>query len=224
MLTLHHLEYSQSFRILWLLEELGAEYDLIVYQRDCKSSLAPDSLKTLSPLGTAPVITDGEIVMAESNAIIDYLLDQYPESDLRPVAGDLDRTQYLFWLHTSQGTMMTFMTMDTVFQAVVKRVPWLIRGLIKEVFKQVTLRLIKPRLQKLLQRAELDLGNKPWFGGKKLSAADIAMSYAMESAKYRGYITDEYPHCHSWFKRMHESPSFVSAKKKDGKESMVLPL
>ena len=96
MLTLHHLEYSQSFRILWLLEELGVEYELKKYDRDPKTRLAPDAYKSISPLGTAPVITDGDLVLAETSAIVDYILDQYPGSALRPDAGTPNRSRHLF--------------------------------------------------------------------------------------------------------------------------------
>ena len=222
MLTLHHLEYSQSFRILWLLEELEAEFELVTYERDSITLQAPNALKEISPLGSAPVITDGDLVLAESNAIIDYLLDKFPDSGLRPLPGNIDQPQYLFWFHASQGSMMTLIFLDAVFQLLISRVPWLLRGIVRAVLKQATLRVIKPRLQRLLQQAEQDLTGKPWFGGETLTAADIAMCYPMESARSRGYITDEHPQCLAWFERVHQCPSFISAKRKDGKDEMVI--
>ncbi|MCG8415216.1 MAG: glutathione S-transferase family protein [Pseudomonadales bacterium] len=222
MLTLHHLEYSQSFRILWLLEELGTDYELKLYARNKETYQAPDEYKTLSPLGSAPVITEGDLALAESSAIIDYVLDQHPESNLRPAIDDEDRVRYLFWFHASQGSMMMVLIMEAVFQILIQRVPFWMRGLIRGVLGQASERMIKPRMEKLLQLAEKDLAQKPWFGGDKLSAADIAMSYPMESARSRGFITDQHPNCLAWIERVHQNPSFQRAKEKDGKDSIVL--
>ncbi len=222
MLTLHHLEYSQSFRILWLLEELGTDYELKFYERNKDTFQAPADYKALSPLGSAPVITDGELALAESSAIIDYVLDQHPDSNLRPTIGDEDRVRYLFWFHASQGSMMMVLIMEAVFQILIQRVPFWMRGLIRGVLGQASERMIKPRMEKLLQQAEKDLALKPWFGGSNLSAADIAMSYPMESAKSRGFITDQHPNCLAWIERVHQNPSFQKAKEKDGKDSIVL--
>ena len=222
MITLHHLEYSQSFRILWLLEELGTEYELKVYERDKKTHQAPRELKELSPLGSAPVITDGDVVLAESNAIIDYILDQNPESKLRVEPGHEDRPRYLFWLHASQGSMMSLMLMETVFQILISRVPFWMRPLIKAVLGQATSNLIHPRMKSLLQVAEADLEKKDWFGGDYLTAADIALIYPMESAKERFYLDVDYPNCLAWLERAHNCESFRTALAKDGRESITL--
>ena len=221
MITLHHLEYSQSFRILWLLEELGAEYELKIYNRT-ESYQAPPELKELSPLGSAPVITEGDLVLAESNAIADYILDQHPESTLRVAPGDEDRLRYVFWLHAAQGTMMSMMIMEAVFAILVKRVPFWMRPLIKGVLGQASNLLIKPRIENLLKLAEKDLAEKPWFGGSNLTAADIVMHYPMASALSRGYVTDAFPNSLAWLERVSECPSFKAAVEKDGRDSIVL--
>ena len=224
MLTLHHLEYSQSFRILWLLEELGVEYSLVKYERDKKTYSAPDNYKALSPLGTAPVITDGDLTMAESNAIVDYILDQYPNDTLRPAPGANNRNRYLFWFHAAQGSMMPIVLIDALFQIIKRRVPSLIRILIGAILDKALANFAKPRMNSLLRQAELDLEQAPWFGGTELTAADIVLCYPMESANVRGYISDAHPNCKAWLQRMHTCPSFKIAKQKDGRESMVLPL
>ncbi len=224
MLTLHHLEYSQSFRILWLLEELGAEYSLVTYQRDKKTQLAPEKYKALSPLGTAPVITDGDLTLAESNAIVDYILDKYPSETLRPAPGASNRTRYLFWFHAAQGSMMPIVLVDALFQIIQQRVPSLVRILIGPILTKALSSFAKPRMNAMLQQAEHDLAKTPWFGGDALTAADIVLSYPMESANARGYISAAHPNCKAWLQRMHAYPSFKAAKEKDGKESMVLPL
>ena len=113
-ITLHHLEYSQSFRVLWMLEELNLDYDLVVHDRDSKTMAASEEYKALSPLGTAPVITQGDLVMAESSAIMDHILDQTPNHTLRPEPGEPHRARYLFWWHATQGSMMPLQLMASV--------------------------------------------------------------------------------------------------------------
>jgi len=222
MLTLHHLEYSQSFRILWLLEELGADYELKIYERDATTYQAPPELKKLSPLGSAPVITDDEIVLAESSAIIDYILDKHPNSNLRVSPGSKDRVRYLFWMHASQGSMMSLMMMEAVFQILITRVPFFIRPIIKMVLEQATQILIKPRIASMLQIAETDLKFSDYFGGDRITAADITMIYPMAAAKDRFYLDDDYPECNAWLDRLQQSKSFKSATQKDGRDSIVL--
>lgn len=221
MLTLHHLEYSQSFRVLWLLEELGYEYELKLYQRDKETHQAPLEYKELSPLGTAPVITDGELTLAESSAITDYILDKVNEQQLRPGADSPDRARYLFWLHTAQGSMMPLLLMEAVFNILISRAPFWMRPIVSSALNQASSRMILPRMNKLLALAEKDLADKPWFGGEQLSAADIVISYPMESALERHFITNEHPNCQAWLERIKQCPSYLSAREKDGKDSVV---
>ena len=117
MITLHHLEKSQSIRILWLLEELGVPYEVKLYDRDPVTRLAPAEYKAISPLGTAPVITDGDVTMAETNAIVDYILDRYDDARLRPAINTVEREPYLFWFHTSQGSLQPLLTNLFVMKA-----------------------------------------------------------------------------------------------------------
>ena len=118
MITLHHLEYSQSFRVLWLLEELGVKYELIKYKRDPKTHMAPGDYKKISPLGTAPVITDGDVSLAETSAIIECIIDRHPNNQLMPLPGTPNRLRHLFWFHASQGSLMPLMLMDSIFRII----------------------------------------------------------------------------------------------------------
>lgn len=222
MLTLHHLEYSQSFRILWLLEVLGVQYELVTYERDPTNLLAPPAYKDLSPLGTAPVITDGDLVLAETGAIIDYLLDRHPSDQLRPPAGTPHRARHLFWYHAGQGTLTPLMLNETFLTIIRQRVPFFIKPLVVLVLSRASDGFLKPRLARLLAKAEQDLGEAPWFGGEALTAADIVLSYAMESARLKGYLTDKHPNCRAWLERMYADPAFRAAKARDGREQMVL--
>mgnify|MGYP001801325113 CR=1 FL=1 len=224
MLTLHHLEYSQSFRILWLLEALGADYELVTYKRNPRTQLAPKAYKRLSPLSSAPVITDGDLVLAESSAIMDYILDKYPKSRLRPAAGSKYRTRYLFWFHAAQGTMMPVLLVDTLFLMMRKRSPLPLKPLILGMAQLIRLVFAKPRLDGLLALAERDLGSSKWFAGPQLTAADILLSYSMVAAQKRGLINEAHPNCLRWLEQMEEEPSFIRALEKDGRESITLSM
>ncbi|MFT6033471.1 MAG: glutathione S-transferase [Arenicella sp.] len=221
MITLHHLEYSQSYRVLWLLEELGDDYELKLYQRDKQSRLAPTDYKAVSPLGTSPVITDGSLNLAETSAIFDYILDQHPDSPLRPAANSAARTDYLFWFHASQGSLMPMMLMSIVFQMLKTRSPALIRPLIKIVLGKAISSMINPRVTLLLDKAEADLEATGWFAGESMTAADMMLSYPIESAETKGLLNGKYPNCEAWVKRIKQVPSYQSAKQKDGKPSAI---
>lgn len=220
-LTLHHLEYSQSFRVLWLLETLGVEYNLKVYNRDPKTRLAPVEYKAISPLGTAPVISHGDIYMSESSAIIDYILDLYPETTLRPKAGDADRADYLFWFHVAQGSQMPLLLFRAVFGSIQNRVPFFLKGLIAKIFEQVKASFLDPRMSAIINKAEADLSTSKWLAGDRLTAADIVMCYGMEACKHTGYITDAQPNCQRWLVQMQEDAAFKSAMVKDGRDQMI---
>jgi len=224
MITLHHLEYSQSFRILWLLEELNLDYKLEHYERDRKTNLAPDNYKALSPLGTAPVLTDADLVISESNAIMDYILDKHPSETLRPEPGSKNRVRYLFWMHASQGSLMPVLLMSMMFRIIPERVPFFLKPIIKPVLAMANTGFTKPRLTALLKQAETDLRLADWFGGDHLSAADISMSYPMESMRSNGLINENHPNCLAWLDRMNACPSFQRAREKDGKSSIVFSI
>ena len=224
MITLHHLEYSQSFRVPWLLEELGIEYTLKRYDRDPETLLAPEDYKALSPLGTAPVLEDGALVLAETGAILDHLLDSHPGHTLRPVAGHADRDRHLFWAHAAQGSLMPLMLVDTLLRIFVSRSPFFLKPLMRGIQSQAVSAFAAPRTNTLLDVAEAHLAEAPWFGGDALTTADVLMSYPMESAIARGYIEPTRNRCHDWYARMTARPAFQRAKEKDGRPSMVLPL
>ncbi len=221
MITVHHLEYSQSFRILWLLEELNVDYELKLYERDKKTSLAPAEYKAISPLGTAPAITHNGVNLSESNAIMDYILDLHPSDTLRPNATSEDRARYLFWLHASQGSLMPVLLISMMFRIIPEKVPFFLKPIIKPVLNMANKGFSLPRLMALIEKAEADLGNAEWFGGANLTAADISMCYPMESMRANGVINSKHPNCLAWLERVNASESYQLAKKKDGKPSIV---
>ena len=223
MLTLHHLEYSQSFRVLWLLEELGMDYQLKLYNRDKKTMLAPADYKAVSPLGTAPVITEGELSLAETSAILDYILDKHPHNTMRPAADAPNRAQYLFWFHAAQGSLMPVALFSTLFKIMEKRTPFLLQPIVKMLTLGLNNGFIQPRVNAILKQAEADLGKADFFAGDDLSLADIVMSYPLDGLNTRGWLTD-YPNCRAWLERIQARAAYASAMQKDGRDSVILPL
>ncbi|MFN4185982.1 MAG: glutathione S-transferase family protein [Hyphomonas sp.] len=223
MITLHHLEKSQSIRILWLLEELGVPYEVKLYDRDPQTRLAPAAYKAISPLGTAPVITDGDITLAETNAIVEYILDNHDNGRLRPAAGSPIRAKYLFWFHTSQGSLQPLLTNKFVMMAVTARAPFLARPIAKSLVSALDKAFFGPRLAALFREIEKTLGTSKWFAGEELTAADIVMGYSMELCAHRGGMTEaEFPNSFRFLKQMREHPAYIRAMEKDGKGTILL--
>ena len=217
MITLHHLENSQSIRILWLLEELGAEYGYRMYDRDPETMLAPDAYKALSPFGTAPAITDGDVAISESNAIIDYVLDRTPDHDLRPAPDDTDRADYLFWFHAAQGTLQPLLTMRFVHGIAVERSPRLVRGIIRKVMGLLESAFIGPRLTAAFTALDTQLADNAFVAGERFTAADIALGYTLFMADQRGGLLEPYGNIRDYVGRMNARPAWQRALEKDGK-------
>jgi glutathione S-transferase len=186
MLTVHHLNNSRSQRILWLLEELGCEYEVKRYPRDPRTLLAPPQLRAVHPLGKSPVLTDGERTLAESGAIIEYLLDTYGEGRLRPVPGSEARLRYSYWLHYAEGSAMPPLLLKLVFQRLPKApVPALLRPLVRTVAARAQDSFIDPQLKTHIAYWEGELTRFAWFAGDEFSAADIQMSFPVAAATAR---------------------------------------
>jgi glutathione S-transferase len=217
MITLHHLENSQSIRILWLLEELGIEYEFKMYDRDPETMLAPALYKAVSPLGTAPALTDGDVVLAESNAIIDYIIDQNPTCGLRPEPGDAMRADYLFWFHAAQGSYQSLQTGRFVNSIAVDRSPRLLRGLIRKVMQSLDDAFYGPRLNTIMTMMEDVLGTREFLAGDRLTAADIAFGYTLQMTSMRGGLGDAFPNTQAYVDRIEARPAWQAALKKDGK-------
>lgn len=182
MIKVHHLENSRSQRVVWLLEELGVDYEIIVYPRDPETMLAPDSLKRIHPLGKSPMISDegrGGRVVAESGAIIEYLLDHHDSHErLRPPADSDAHERYRFWLHHAEGTAMPPLVMRLVFSQLSKKpVPALARPLGRLFAHGVEQQYLGPEIRRLRDFWEGELQSGPWFTGETFSAVDIQMSF-----------------------------------------------
>lgn len=216
MITVHHLNNSRSQRILWLLEELGVEYRIERYQRDPKTMLAPPELRAVHPLGKSPVVTDGDLTLAESGAIIDYLASRYGES-LLPPAGTPERLRCNYWLHYAEGSAMPPLLLKLVFDKVESSpMPFFIKPIARGIAQKVKATLINPQLQRHLDYLEGELGKSSWFAGESFSAADIQMSFPLEVATSRGGLDASRPRLKAFLERIHARPAYRRALEKGG--------
>ena len=218
MIVVHHLNNSRSQRVLWLLEELGVAYEIVRYQRDPQTMLAPESLRRVHPLGKSPVVTDGELTLAESGAIIEYLADRYGGRDrLAPAAGTAQRLRYTYWLHYAEGSAMPLLLLNLVFARVASaKMAFFAKPVAKAIAAQVSRSFIEPQLKLHLDYMESELAKSPWFAGDAFSAADIQMSFPIEAAAVRGGLGTRRPHLHAWLERIHARPAYQRALERGG--------
>lgn len=223
MITVHHLETSRSQRILWLLEELGVPYELKIYQRDKATKLAPAALKKIHPLGKSPVITDGEEVIAESGAIIEYLVETYGAqatgelAHLLPAPGTPAHRQCRFWMHYAEGSLMNWLVMKLVFMSIpAQPMPFFVKPIARALCAQVQAKLIDPNLASALEFMDAHLAKHPWFAGEQLTMADFQMSFAVEAALSRAGGADHVAHLQAYRQRMVARPAYQRAVAKGG--------
>jgi glutathione S-transferase len=216
MIIVHHLNNSRSQRVLWLLEELGIDYRVERYERDSKTMLAPPSLKKVHPLGKSPVISDGDRVVAETGAIIEYLVERHGNGQLAPAAGTDARLRYTYWLHYAEGSLMPLMVMTLIFSRIVPGSPLLIRPIAAGIVKAVHGQFLGPNTKLHLDYIEAELGRSPWFAGETFSAADVQMSFPLEAAASRAGGISSYPRIKAFLERIHARPAYQRALAKGG--------
>ncbi len=222
MITVHHLDNSRSQRVLWLLEELGLPYEIEHYQRDATTMLAPDSLRKVHPLGKSPVITDGEVTVAESGAIIEYLVERYGKGRLVPAPGTPERLRYTYWLHFAEGSAMSPLLMKLVFDKVASApMPFFVRPIARGISTKVLSSFVEPTLERQLDFMEAELARHAWFAGEAFSAADIQMSFPLEAAGQRAGLGAGRPHLTAFLKRIHARPAYRRALKRGGPYSFA---
>ena len=214
MITVHHLNNSRSQRILWLLEELGLDYDVKYYQRDSETMLAPASLRQVHPLGKSPVITDDSLTLAESGAIIEYLVERYGEGRFAPPLDVPERLRYRYWLHYAEGSLMPPLVMKLIFDKMEEKSPFLFRSIVKAISQPVLSSFINPQITTNLDYLESELAHFPWFVGNQFTAADIQMSFPLEAAVERGGLNASRPKLMDWLDRIHARPAYQRAVKR----------
>jgi glutathione S-transferase len=205
MILVHHLENSRSQRVLWLLEELGLDYEIRRYERNPKTMLAPPELRRVHPLGKSPVIEDGDggpRVLAETGAIVEYLVEK-AGGRLGAPAHREEALRYRHFLHYAEGSLMP----PLLAMLVVRRL-----GLLGRPARPTLQRMIDAHLDWL----ESELGSRPWFAGEEFTAADMMMSFPLEAARHRAGLGASRPNLIDWLERIHARPAYAAALAKGG--------
>jgi glutathione S-transferase len=217
MITVHHLNNSRSQRVLWLLEELGLPYEVKRYQRDPATMLAPPELRKVHPLGKSPVITDGSLTIAESGAVVDYLVETYGGGRLIPPAGTPERLRHRYWMHYAEGSAMPPLLLKLVFDRVEKGpAPFFVRPVIRAVAQRVKRAFIEPQIALHLDYLEGELAKSAWFAGEEITSADIQMSFPLEGAVARGGLDARRPRLMAFLERIHARPAYRRALERGG--------
>ena len=216
MIIVHHLADSRSQRVLWLLEELGLDYEVRRYERDPATMLAPAELKAIHPLGKSPVLDDGDVRVAETGAIIEYLLDTHAAGRLRPAAGSADRLRFTYWMHYAEGSAMPPLLLKLVFSQLPKRAPGLVKPIVNGIVKAANKSFIDPQLKTHADWWNSELGRDGWFAGPDFSAADIMMSFPLEAAATRMAVNEGRPNIAAFLQRIHARPAWQAALKRGG--------
>ena len=222
MIVVHHLNNSRSQRLLWLLEELGLEYEIRRYQRDPQTMLAPASLREVHPLGKSPVMTDGDATLAESGAIMEYLIERYGGGRLIPPAGTSERLRYTYWMHFAEGSAMPPLVMKLIFDRMEKGpMPFFVRPVARGIAGRVKKGFIQPNINRQLDFMEAELGKSAWFAGSEFTAADIQMSFPLEAAAARGGLNASRPKLMEFLGRIHAREPYRAALERGGEFKLL---
>jgi glutathione S-transferase len=222
MITVHHLENSRSQRVLWLLEELGLDYEIVRYRRDPQTLLAPPALRAIHPLGKSPVVVDDGDVLAESGAIIETLVERHDTAHaLVPPPGSRERLRWRYWLHYAEGSAMPPLLLALVFSRIERApMPFFARPVARGIVGKAMAGFIRPQLELHAGYLEAELAKADWFCGGVFSAADVQMSFPVEALAARLGI-DGYPRLHDWLQRIHARPAWQRALARGGPHGLV---
>lgn len=217
MITVHHLNNSRSQRVLWLLEELALPYEVKRYERDPKTMRAPAELRAVHPLGKSPVITEDGLTVAESGAIVEYLVERHGKGRLIPPQGTPERLRYTYWLHFAEGSAMSPLLLALLFAKLPEQpMPFFARPIARAISGKVLQTFVEPELRSQQAFMEGELEKGPWFAGKAFTAADIQMSFVVEASAARGGLDKGRPRLLDWLARIHERPAYKRALEKGG--------
>ena len=222
MIVVHHLNNSRSQRVLWLLEELGLDYEVRCYQRNAKTMLAPPELRAVHPLGKSPVLEDAGQVLAESGAIVEYLAERYGEGRLVPPAGTPERLRYRYWLHFAEGTAQPPLLLKLLFDRLDKGpMPFFVRPVARAIAQRAKDTFIQPNIDRNLDFMERELEKSGWFAGAGFSAADVQMSFPLEAAVVRAGLDAKRPRLMGFLERIHARPAYRRAIDKGGEYALL---
>ena len=222
MLIVHHLNNSRSQRVLWLLEELEVPYEIRKYERDPRTLLAPPELRAIHPLGKSPVIEDDGQVVAESGAIVEYLVDRYDTGRLAPLPGMPERLRFNYWLHYAEGSAMPPLLLKLVALRIANApMPFFAKPIAKKIANTLQSTFVDPQLALHLGYVDKELAATGWFVGSEFSAADIQMSFPMEAALARSGMANKLPNIAAFVKRIQQRPAYQRALKRGGPYSLL---
>ena len=217
MITVHHLNNSRSQRVLWLLEELGVGYEVRRYQRDPVTMLAPPELRAVHPLGKSPVLTEGHLVLAESGAILEYLVETHGAGRFAPPPGTPERLRYRYWLHYAEGSAMPPLLLKLVFDRIGKsKMPFFARPVARAIAARARDSFIQPQIDRHLDFMEAELGRSAWFAGDAFTAADVQISFPLEAAAARAGLDATRPRLMDFLSRIHARPAYRRAVERGG--------
>ena len=222
MLTVHHLNNSRSQRVLWLLEELGVPYEIKRYERDPNTMLAPPELRAVHPLGKSPVITDDGQTLAESGAIIEYLVDKYGQGRFAPAAGTPERLRSTYWMHYAEGSAMPPLLLKLIALRIASApMPFFAKPIARKIAWTLQSSFIDPQLKLHLGFINKELSATGWFVGNDFTAADVQMSFPLEAATARGGMEGQIPAVVDFLKRIHARPAYQRALERGGKYELL---
>ena len=223
MLVVHHLNNSRSQRVLWLLEELGVPYEIRHYQRDAEDDAGAAGVAQGASARQVAGDHRRRATLAESGAIVEYIVDRYGEGRLVPKKGTADRLRYTYWLHYAEGSAMSPLLMKLVFDNIAKgRVPFFARPVVNAIVRKVMDGFVGPQLKTHIDHMESELARSPWFAGKEFCAADIQMSFPVEVAKQRvPFNASSRPNLMAFLERIHGRPAYRRALERGGAYSFA---
>ncbi|KQP43472.1 glutathione S-transferase [Pseudorhodoferax sp. Leaf274] len=218
MITVHHLENSRSQRVLWLLEELELPYEIVHYKRDPATLLAPPELRRVHPLGKSPVVSTGDgLVLAESGAILETLLERHGQGRLAPAPGTQDAVRWRYFMHYAEGSAMPPLLLKLIFDRIERaKMPFFAKPIARGIAAKAKAAIVLPNLKQHLDFLEAELAGRDWFAGDSFSAADIQMSFPVEAARARAGLDAGRPRLMDWLERIHARPAFGRALQRGG--------
>jgi glutathione S-transferase len=216
MLTVHHLNNSRSQRVLWLLEELAVPYEVVRYERDAVTSRAPESLRKVHPLGRSPVVTEDGLTIAESGAILEYIVERHGAGRMIPPPGTPERLQYRYWLHFAEGSAMPPLLLKLIFQRIASApMPFFVKPIARGIAAKVREGFIDPTLRDQLDYIA-ELSRRPWFAGDDITAADVQMSFPLQVAMARASAGTPRPGIIAFLARIEARPAYQRALARGG--------
>ncbi|HEV3428561.1 MAG TPA: glutathione S-transferase [Paraburkholderia sp.] len=216
MLTVHHLDNSRSQRILWMLEELGVEYEIVEYKRNKDTMLAPPALRAVHPLGKSPVVTDGGLTLAESGAILEYLVERYGNGRFVPPRDTPEYLRYRYWMHYAEGSAMPPLLLKLVASRIANaKVPFFVKPITRKIAGSLESEFVDPQLELHFSYIAKELEATGWFADDAFTAADVQMSFPIEAGAKRAGAESK-PSIRDYLERIHARPAYQRALARGG--------